>query len=59
MPEDLGDEGMAEGMDTIARNAFTKERQLQAMSELSYHQPSQPSRQDLAPSYSQPTQGQG
>ena len=59
MPEDLGDEGMAEGVDTIAHHTFTKERQPQAMSELSYHQPNQPSQQDHAPSCPQPTQGQG
>ena len=37
MPEDLGDEGMVKGVDTIAYHTFTKERQPQAMSELSYH----------------------
>ena len=42
MQEDLGDEGMAVGVDTIARHTFTKERQSQAMSELSYHQHYQP-----------------
>ena len=31
------------GVDTIARHPFTKERQPQAMSKLSYHQPSLPS----------------
>ena len=31
------------GVDSIARHPFTKERQPQAMSKLSYHQPSQPS----------------
>ena len=41
---------MAEGVDTIVRHTFTKERQPQAMSELSYHQPNQPSQQDHAPS---------
>ena len=41
MPEDLGDEEMAEGVDIIARRTFTKGRQPQAMSELSYHQPNQ------------------
>ena len=35
MPEDLGDEGMAEGVDTIAHHTSTKETQPQAMSELS------------------------
>ena len=39
MPENLEDEGMAEGPDAIVRHTFTKERQPQAMSELSYHQP--------------------
>ena len=39
MPEDLGDEGMTEGVDTIACHTSTKERQPQAMSELSHHQP--------------------
>ena len=37
MPEDLGDKEVAEGVDTIARHPFTKERQPQAMSKLSYH----------------------
>ena len=46
MPEDQGDEGMAKGVDTIARHTFTKERQPQAMSELSYHQPTQLSSPD-------------
>ena len=36
MPEDLGYEGMAEGVDTIARQTFTEERQPQALSEFSY-----------------------
>ena len=54
---DLGDKGMAEGMDTITRHTFTKERQPQAVSDLSYHQPNQPSWQDHALSYPQPTQG--
>ena len=45
MQEDLGDGGMAEGVGTIARHTFTKERQLQAMSELLYHYPNQPSQQ--------------
>ena len=39
VPEDLGDEGMAEGVDTFTCHTFTKEGQPQAMSELSYHQP--------------------
>ena len=43
MPEDLGDEGIAEEVDTIARHIFTKEMQTQAMSELLYLQPNQPS----------------
>ena len=34
MPEDIGDEGMAEGVDTIALHIFIKE--------LSYYQPNQP-----------------
>ena len=45
------------GTDTIARQTFTKERQLQAMSELSYHQPDQTFQQDHPPSYPQPTRG--
>ena len=59
MPEDLGDEGTAEGVDTIAHHTFTKERQSQEMSELSHHQPKQPSQQDHAPSYHQLTLSQG
>ena len=59
MPEDLGDEGMAEGVDTITRHTFTEEKQPQAVSELLYHQPNQPFQQDHAPSYPQPTPGQG
>ena len=59
MPEDLGVEGMAEGVDTIVRHTFTIERQSQAMSELSYHRPNEPFQQDHALSYPQPTQGQG
>ena len=39
MPEDLGDKGMAERVDTIARHTLTKERQPQTKLELSYHQP--------------------
>ena len=50
---------MAEGLDTITHHTFTKERQPQAMSELSYHQPNQPSQQDHALSYPQLTHGQG
>ena len=42
MPEDLGNEGIAEGVVTIGRHTFTKERQPEAMSKLSYHQPKQP-----------------
>ena len=34
---------MTEGLDIITRHTFTKERQTQAMSELLYHQPNQPS----------------
>ena len=41
MPEHLGDEGMAERVDTFARHTFTKDRQPQVISELSYHQPNQ------------------
>ena len=40
-PEDLGNKGIAERVDTIAHHTFTKERQPQKMSELSYHQPIQ------------------
>ena len=36
MPEDLGDEGMAERVDTVSRHIFTKQRQPQAILELSY-----------------------
>ena len=39
MLEDLGDEGMAEGVDTIVCRTLSKERQPQVVSELSYHQP--------------------
>ena len=39
MPEDLRDEGVGEGVDTIARHTFSKERQPQVTLELSYHQP--------------------
>ena len=53
--QDLGDEGTAEGVDTIARHTFTNERKPQAMSELSYHQSNQSSQQDHAPSCPQPT----
>ena len=59
MPKDLGDEEMVEGVDTLTCHTFTKERQPQAMSELSYHQPNQPSQQDHARSYPQATPGQG
>ena len=31
MTEDLGDNGMAEGLNTIARHTFTRERQSQAL----------------------------
>ena len=58
MPEDLRDKGMAKGVDAITHHTLTKKRQPQAMSELSYHQPDQPSQQDHAMSYPQPTQGQ-
>ena len=44
-------------VDTIAGHNFTKERQIQAVSELSYHQPNQPSQQAHAQSCHQPTQG--
>ena len=37
MSEDVSDQGTVEGVDTIACHAFTKERQPQAMSKLSYH----------------------
>ena len=57
--QDLGDEGTAEGVDTIARHTFIKDRQPQAKSELSYHQPNQPSQVGHAPSYPQATQGLG
>ena len=59
MPEDLADEELAEEVDTITRHTFIKERHPQAMSEVSYHQPIQPSQQNYAPSYRQPTHGQG
>ena len=59
MPEDLVDERMAEGVDSITCPVFAKETQPQAMSELSYHQPNQPPQQDHAQSYPPPTQGQG
>ena len=36
MPEDLGDERMAKGVDAIACHTFTKERRPHAMSDLSY-----------------------
>ena len=58
MPEDLADEGIADGVNAIARHTFTKERKPQAMSELSYHQPNQSSQQNYAPSYPQPTKVQ-
>ena len=38
--------------------SLVKERQPQAMSEPSHHQPNQPSQRDHAPNYPQPTQGQ-
>ena len=50
---------MAEGVDTIARLTFTKERQPQAMPKLSYRQPSQPSQRDHTPIYLHSTQDQG
>ena len=59
MPEDLRDKRMTQGADKIARRTFSKERQHQAMSELSYRQLKQTSQQDHASSYPQPTQGQG
>ena len=58
MQEDLGNEGMAEKVDTIARYTFIKESQPQSMSGLSYSQPYQSSQQDHARSSPQPTQGQ-
>ena len=39
--EHLGDEGMAEVVDTIALHTFTRGRQPQTLSELLYHQPNQ------------------
>ena len=59
MPDDLGDEEVAEGLGTLIHRTFTEEKQPQAVSELSYHQPNQPSQQDHAPSYPKPTQDQG
>ena len=59
MEEDVRDEGMVKGEDTVAYDTFTKERQPQAVSGLSYHQPNQPPQQDHAPSDPQPTQDQG
>ena len=59
MPKDLGDEEMVEGVDTLTCHTFTKERQPQAKSALTYHQPNQPSQQDHATSYPQLTQGKG
>ena len=44
---------MAKGVDKIAHHTFTKERQPQAMTEISCHQPDQPSEEDHAPSYPQ------
>ena len=58
MPEAVGGEGMAEGLDRVACHTLTKERQTQAMSQISYHQPNQPSQRDHAPSYPKPTLGQ-
>ena len=59
MPEDLGDEGMAEAVNKITRLFLffflTKERQPRAMSKLSYHHPYQSFQQDHAPSYPQST----
>ena len=49
---------MVEEVNTVACRTFTKERQPEAVSELSYHQPNQPPQNDHAPSYPQPTQGQ-
>ena len=54
MPEDRGDKGMAEGVDTMVRHTFTKQRHPRATLELSYDQPNQPSQQDHALSYPQP-----
>ena len=59
MQEDLGDKGMAEGVNTIACHIFTKQRQPLAISELSYHQPNQQSQIPHPLIYSQLTQGQG
>ena len=55
----LGDERMAEGVDTIACHTFIKERQLQVMSGLSYDQTNQPLQQDHDPSYPQLIYAQG
>ena len=56
MLEDLGDNGTAEGVDTIAGHSVTKERQPQAVSELLYHKPNQPFQQYYVTSYSHPCQ---
>ena len=53
MLEDLEDKGMAGGIGTLPRHTFTKERQCQAMSELSYHQLNQPPQQGHAPTQDQ------
>ena len=42
---------MAEGADTITHHTFTTERQPQAISELPYHKPNQPSQEDHTLSY--------
>ena len=41
MPEDLGDEGMAEGVDTIVHHTFTEERKPAAVPELPNNKPHQ------------------
>ena len=58
MPEDLGGKGMTERVDTVAHHTLTQEISPEAMSELSYHQPNPPFKQDDTPRYPQPTQGQ-
>ena len=37
MQEDLGDQGMTEGVDTVACHTFTQKKQPKAMSEVLYH----------------------
>ena len=59
MPEDLGYEGMGERVDTITHLTLTKDKQPQAMSELSHHQATQSFKLDHALPCPQPTQDQG